>query len=431
MSSYCYVAIDAHGAESRGTIDVAGQMEALRRIKEMGLFPTKVIECDRATETRGRRSTPSSWKAPCFGFDFKPARSQGRVSALCLTAFTRQLATLLEAGMPVLRGLRVLDEQEENRRLKCVIRDLCQSVENGSSFAEALAQHPRVFNRLYVNMVRAGEIGGALETALMRLAECLEKARKIRSKVISAMAYPSAVMVVAGGILTLLMVFVVPRFRLVFLDLMNGAPLPAFTRFVFGLSEALRHHLPITVLALVSTVFLLWLGLRTGCGRWLADRLKIALPIIGPLFRKAAISRFSRTLGSLLTNGVPILQALTIVRETSGNRVVARVVEQLHAAVKQGDPMAPTLRSAPVFPVLVAGMVDVGEQTGALPEMLLKVADTYDDQVDTAAGALTSLVEPVMILLLAMVVGGLVFAMFLPIIAIISGVSDTVPDRSE
>jgi type IV pilus assembly protein PilC len=322
--------------------------------------------------------------------------------------------------MPLLRGLAVLEEQQENPRLKAVIKDLCLSIENGSSLAEAMAAHPKVFNRLYINMVKAGEVGGALETTLTRLAEFMEKSQRIRGKVKAAMYYPSAVLLVAVGIVVLLMVFIIPRFRLVFEGLMNGAPLPAFTRFIFSISEVVRHHFPVVALAAACVGFLLWAALRTVWGRWVADQLKLAVPILGPLFRKAAISRFARTLGTLLTNGVPILQALTIVSETSGNAVVARCISRLHEAVKQGDPLAPTLKSGGVFPVMVAGMVDVGEQTGALPELLMKVADTYDTEVDNAASALTSLLEPLMILILAVLVGSIVIAMFLPIIYIVS-----------
>lgn len=420
MSNYCYLAIDARGAESRGTLEVSTQMEALKRIKEMGLFPTKVFQCDR--ERAPAPKPPRAARTLARPRRFR--RRNGKISSPRLAIFTRQLATLLEAGMPMLRGLRILQEQEESGRLKDIIRELCESIENGSSLAEALSQHPKAFTPLYVSMVRAGEIGGALESSLSRLAECMEKSQKLRNRIKAAMAYPCAVMVVALGILSLLMIWIVPRFRLIFVDLMNGMQLPAFTRFVFGVSEILRQQLPLVLLAAASLGVVFWLALRTNWGRAAADRLKIAMPVLGPLFRKGAISRFARTLGTLLSNGVPVLQALTIVKETVGNTVIARVVGRMHENVKQGDAMAPTLRAAPVFPVMVAGMLDIGEQTGALPEMLMKVADAYDDQVDNAAGVLTSILEPLLILFLAVVVGSIVIAMFLPIIVIVGGLPD-------
>ena len=425
MSSYSYVAIDGRGAETKGRLEVFDQSEALRRIREMGLFPTKVFEAGEALRRdRPRRTESVRARSVVPSSRFQP---WGRVKSAALTIFTRQLATLLDAGMPLLRGLGVLEEQEENPRLKAIIKDLCSCIENGGSLAEAMAAHPKVFNRLYVNMVKAGEIGGALETTLTRLAEFMEKSQRIRGKIKAAMYYPSAVLLVAVGIVLLLMVFIVPRFKLVFEGLMNGMPLPAFTRFIFNLSEAARHHAPVVALAAAVAGFFLWAALRTVLGRWVADQLKLTVPILGPLFRKAAISRFARTFGTLLTNGVPILQALTIVSETSGNAVVARCICKLHEAVKQGDPLAPTLKSGGVFPVMVAGMVDVGEQTGALPELLMKVADAYDTEVDNAASALTSLLEPLMILVLAVLVGSIVIAMFLPIIYVIGQGIPSVP----
>ncbi|HEY5909056.1 MAG TPA: type II secretion system F family protein [Verrucomicrobiae bacterium] len=433
MTSYGYTAIDAHGVESRGTLEVLDQSEALRRIKEMGLFPTRLVE-----SAPGNSGCPA--RRPMVDATSKAARHRPRlfggartkVGPAHLTVFTRQLATLIEAGMPLLRSLRVLHDQEEDGRLKTVIADLFSSVENGNPLSDAMAYYPKVFNRLYLNLVRAGELGGALEVTLARLADFMEKSRKILGKIKAAMFYPCTVIIVSVAVLGLLMGFIVPRFKQVFEGLMNGAPLPSFTLFIFGISESLKHHGLAIGLVAISLVVLGWLGLRTLWGRILADRLKLALPVFGSLFRKAAISRFARTLGTLLGNGVPILQALTIVGETSGNVVVARVISRLHDNVKQGDPLAPTLKSSFVFPGMVAGMVDVGEQTGALPEMLLKVANVYDDEVDNAATALTSLLEPIMILFLAVIVGGIVVAMFLPLIYLYgSGIPGTADHATE
>jgi type IV pilus assembly protein PilC len=299
--------------------------------------------------------------------------------------------------------------------MKEVIGELTDGIEGGNSFSEALKTRPKIFSPLYVNMVKAGEIGGALDETLTRLAEFIEKALKIKSRIKSAMFYPCAVMLVALGVLSVLMVFVVPRFRQVFDGLLNGIPLPAFTVLIFNISELVKSH-ALGCLAVMGAVGIwFWLLLKTKSGRFLFDKFKLSMPLLGPVFQKAAISRFARTLGTLVGSGVPILQALTIVKETAGNQVVGRVISKVHEHVKEGDPIAPTLKSSGVFPVMVAGMVDVGEQTGALPEMLMKIADNYDDEVDNATSAMTSLLEPIMILFLAVVVGCIVVAMFLPI----------------
>ena len=418
MSSYSYVAVDPRGWENRGTLQVADQNEAVRRIKEMGLFPTRILE------EPPRKSRFPRLSVPGFQPKTKPARALlefgGRTRPAHVAVFTRQLATLIQAGMPLLRSLRILGEQAETRSLKRVLAELAESIENGSSLAEAVSQHPKIFNSLYVNMVKAGEIGGALEVTLSRLAEFMEKAKKIRGKVTSAMFYPCAVMLVALAIIVVLVTYVVPRFKQVFDGLLNGAPLPAFTRFVFDVSTSLTHHLPRVVFGVAGMLALLTFALHTSFGLWAFHRFKLNMPVFGPLFRKAAISRFARTLGTLISNGVPILQALTIVKETAGNVIVGGIIARVHESVKQGDPMAPTLKSSGVFPAMVAGMVDVGEQTGALPDMLMKIADNYDDEVDNAASAMTSLLEPIMIVFLAVIVGSIVIAMFLPLVTLVT-----------
>jgi type IV pilus assembly protein PilC len=416
MSSYAYVAVDPQGGESRGTLDVPDQSEALRRIKEMGLFPTKVRAAGtpryRGTATHARQRVVTGRRRisiPLWG---------SHIKVVTLTVFTRQLATLVEAGLPLLRSLRILEEQAESRALRGIIGELSFSIEGGCSFAEALAFHPKVFNGLYLNMVKAGEIGGVLDVTLRRLAEFMEKAQKIKGKVKAALYYPGAVLCVAAVILTLLMTYVVPRFRDVFDGLLGVGGMPAYTLFILGLSEAIRSHilLGIGIAAVVGMAMLA--ALRTRWGRWSFDQLKLAVPLMGPVFRKAAISRFSRTLGTLLSSGVPILQALTIVKETAGNVVVGAVISAVHQQVKEGEPIAPGLKGSGVFPAMVAGMVDVGEQTGALPDMLLKIADTYDDEVDDSVSAMTFLLEPIMIVFLALIVGSIVVALFLPLVSI-------------
>lgn len=420
MNSYAYEAVNARGASSAGVIEVDTQSEAVRRIKEMGLFPVRISERqprrlrhvgDTLVLNRHRarqRGRCRIWFAP-------------RIKSATITVMTRQLATLTEAGLPLLRGLKILEQQEGNRRLQRILAEVAVSIEDGSQLSEALAQHPKVFNRLYVNMVRAGEVGGALETTLRRLAEFMEKAQRIKARIKAAMFYPASVLIVAAGILQVMLVFVIPRFKEVFVGLTNGAPLPAFTSVVLGISDFAQNHFSLAALLLIATPALVALAARTRVGRLVLDQGKLRLPILGRVFRQAAIARFARTLGTLLGSGVPVLQALTIVRETTGNVVVGNLVATLHDGVKEGENLTAPLRASNLFPPIIVGMVDIGEQTGALPDMLMKVAEGCDEQVDNAVSALTSLLEPIMIVFLAVVVGSLVIAMFLPILGLVNG----------
>jgi type IV pilus assembly protein PilC len=418
MSNYCYEAVDTGGSKTRGTLDVADQSEALRRIREMGLFPVKI------TETRQSRRRQLVVPAKHNSLKRRSLATRPffnrRPGARTLAVFTRQLATLINAGMPLLRGLRTLQEQEENPTLKGIAGELAVSIESGSSLSEALAAYPKVFNPLYLNMVRAGELGGVLEITLRRLSEFMEKAQKIKGKVKAAMFYPTAVLLVAVVMMSLLMVFVIPKFKTVFEGLLNGASMPKFTLFVLGISNVIKSHFVLVgiVAGLLAIGFLA--ALRTKFGRLSFDQFKLTMPVFGPVFRKVAIARFSRTLGTLLNSGVPVLQALIIVRETAGNVIVGNVVGNVHDSVKEGDTISVPLRASKVFPPMVAGMVDVGEQTGALPDILMKIADTYDEEVDNSVSAMTSLLEPIMIVFLAVVVGSIVIAMFLPILYIIN-----------
>jgi type IV pilus assembly protein PilC len=270
-------------------------------------------------------------------------------------------------------------------------------------------------------MVKAGELGGVLEVVLNRLSEFMEKAQKIKGKVIAAMFYPLAVMTVAVIIMGVLMVFVIPKFRDVFSNLLEGAQLPAFTRLVLGISEAIKDHILYTLAGAAVLVGIFMWVISTKPGRRIWDKAKLKMPVVGPVISKVAIARFTRTLGTLVTSGVPILQALNIVKETAGNVIIAGAVSAVHDSVKEGETITAPLEASNVFPPMVISMVDVGEQTGALPEMLLKIADNYDDEVDNAVSAMTSLLEPIMIVFLAIVVGSIVIAMFLPLIALMSG----------
>jgi type IV pilus assembly protein PilC len=413
MSSYCYEAVDADGLKIQGALDVNDQREALRRIKEMGLFPTRVAQASPFWRRPGR-----IWAVPKMP-KLRIRLPAGKIKPAVLTVFTRQLATLIDVGMPLLRGLRILQEQAENRALKRVIADMAAAIEGGGTLTEALATHPRVFNPLYINMVKAGEIGGVLEVALRRQAEFMEKSLKIKGKIKAAMFYPVAVLVVAMAIITLLTVFVIPRFQAIFDGLLNGRPMPAFTVLVLKISEGFRIHFPTVGMVVLALAVALRILAGTRHGRWWYDRFKLMLPVVGTICRKVVLSRFARTFGTLLGSGVPILQALTIVKETAGNVVVGGVISKIHNSVKEGGNIAGPLKESRIFPAMVSGMVDVGEQSGALPDMLMKIADTCDEEVDNAVSAMTSLLEPVMIIFLAIVVGSIVIAMFLPLIAII------------
>jgi type IV pilus assembly protein PilC len=426
MPKYSYVALDARGQESKGVIEVASQNEAIGRVKEMGLFPTKIFEAEKVKEkAAGKKAKAPAKKAGKRGsmdIQIKIPFLSGRIKPKVLTTFTRQLATLVDAGLPLLRGLRVLEKQERNRTLKDILGELGLAIEGGSTFSEALAQHPKVFNRLFVNMVKAGELGGVLEVVLKRLAEFSEKAQKIKGKVKAAMFYPCAVMIVAVGILTLLMVFVIPKFKDVFSGM--GMTLPWFTRFVMGISDVIKNNILMTlaVAAGAVVVFLVIIN-KTKLGRRIWDKFKLKMPVLGPVISKVSIGRFTRTLGTLVSSGVPILQALTIVKETAGNVIISNAISSVHESVKEGETITAPLEGSGVFPPMVVSMVDVGEQTGALPEMLLRIADNYDEEVDNAVSAMTSLLEPIMIIFLAVIVGSIVIAMFLPLIAMIGAMS--------
>jgi len=294
-------------------------------------------------------------------------------------------------------------------------------VQSGSTFSDALALHPRIFNDLYVNMVKAGEVGGVLELVLNRLSEFQEKAAKIKNKVVAAMVYPGIVMTMAVGIMVFLLVFIVPKFTMIFHDLLGDKPLPPVTRFVIGTSDFLKNHGLIVLGIVVAAVTLYKFLGRTRGGRFVIDSFKLRMPLFGNLNRKTAISRFARTLGTLVTSGVPILQALNITRETAGNSSIAQAISQVHDSVKEGESIVQPLEASRVFPPMVISMVDVGEETGKLPEMLLKIADVYDDEVDNAVAAITSMLEPIMIVFLALIVGTIVLALFTPLISIITG----------
>lgn len=424
MPRFNYVALDARGQESTGLVEAASTNAAITQLRQAGYFPTSVIEeaisGPDGKEARRRGATTASVTKPRAKKGIVLFRRR-KVKSKTLMIFTRQLATLVDSGLPLLRSLNVLAKQERDKLLKNTINKLADSVQGGSTFSDALALHPRIFNDLYVNMVKAGEVGGVLELVLNRLSEFQEKAAKIRNKVAAAMVYPGIVLTMAIGIMTFLLIFIVPRFEVIFHDILGDKPLPPVTRFVIGVSGFMKNHGLILLGVVVAIVALYKLIGRTRRGRLVIDNFKLRMPLFGNLNRKTAISRFARTLGTLVTSGVPILQALNITRETAGNAAIARAIAHVHDSVKEGESIVQPLEASKVFPPMVASMIDVGEETGKLPEMLLKIADVYDDEVDNAVAALTSALEPIMIVFLALVVGTIVLALFTPLISIITG----------
>jgi type IV pilus assembly protein PilC len=427
MARFNYVALDARGQESTGLVEATSSNAAIAQLRQSGFFPTSVIE-EAITgrdgkEARARATTAAARTTKRAKKSIVLFRRR-KVKSKILMIFTRQLATLVDSGLPLLRSLNVLAKQERDKLMKRTINKLADSVQSGSTFSDALALHPRIFNNLYVNMVKAGEVGGVLELVLTRLSEFQEKAAKIKNKVVAAMVYPGIVMTMALGIMTFLMIFIVPRFEAIFHDILGDKPLPPVTRFVIGVSGFMQHHGLILVGMIVAIVTLYKLVGRTRRGRLIIDNLKLRLPLFGNLNRKTAISRFARTLGTLVTSGVPILQALNITRETAGNAAIALAIGRVHDSVKEGESIVQPMEASRVFPPMVVSMVDVGEETGKLPEMLLKIADVFDDEVDNAVVALTSALEPIMIVFLAVVVGTIVLALFTPLISIITGLQE-------
>ncbi len=421
MPTFHYIALDQNGQETAGDLDAASEADAINQLRQTGLYPTSVAAEGQgqsaAIKKRAKATTKGKTKSVKVGVNAK-------VKSKSLMIFTRQLATLIDSGLPLLRGLTVLGRQEPNPIMKGTINTLADNVQTGSTFSESLQQYPRIFNKLYVNMVKAGELGGVLELVLNRLAEYQEKAQKLKNKIVAAMVYPIIVMFIAAGIMVFLMLVIVPRFEAIFEDMLGSKDkLPELTKFVIGFSRTMADNVWYLLGATIAIVVGWRMMAATKGGRRWIDRMKLKLPLFGDVQSKTAISRFTRTLGTLVTSGVPILQALNITRDTAGNTIISDAITKVHDAVKEGESMVAPLESSGVFPPMVISMVDVGEETGQLPEMLLKIADVYEDEVDNSVSALTSMLEPLMIVVLALVVGVIVMALFLPLIDVIKNLS--------
>ncbi len=440
MATFQYIAKDAAGNETRGQIEAGDRASAIAAVRAQGLLPTALGEvksapaaAPAAAPSKGPKvkkgaPAPAAKKKGGLNTEIKiniklPAFLRGKVKTPVLTQFTRQLATLVNAGLPLMRGIEVLKRQMKDPQMSEALTGISESIAAGGTFSEALTAYPKIFDGLYVNMVKAGEAGGVLEVVLARLAEFAEKNERIKNKVKGAMIYPMVVLFAAVGITGFLMVQVVPKFKQVFADMLGGAALPPITEFVMGISEWVQQNYLMALIVIAALVVIKKIIGKTEKGAYFYDSLSLKMPVTGTLVQRSAVSRVTRTLGTLLSSGVPILQSLTIVRDTTGNRVVSKALQNVHDAVKEGEGMTEPLSQCPVFPPMVTSMVEVGEETGALADMLTRIANTYDDEVDNAVAGMTAAIEPALIIVLAVVVGTIVIAMFLPMIKIISSVS--------
>ena len=412
MPQYLYTAVNASGKELKGKIVAASAEEATEALKKQQLFITSLKDADAKKRTAAKKGGKGGMGNISIGTPVIKKKE--------LVVLTRQLATLLDAGLPLIRSLRTLERQAKNPLVQKVLGATADTVESGSTFAEALAKHPKSFDKLYLNMIRAGEASGAMEVILNRLATFMEKASKIAGKVKSALIYPAVVLSIAGLVTAGLMIFIVPNFKKIFSELLGpGEEMPGITLFVLKVSDLLKNDGWVFLVGIAVIVVIYKLINANKYGKWGVDWVKYNMPLFGPLISRTAISRFARTLGTLMSSGVPVLNALIIVRDTAGNEVVSSAIQKVHDAVKEGDSIAVPLGATGIFPAMVISMVEVGEETGKLPEMLDKIANTYDEEVDNAVGALTSMIEPLMIVGLAVIVGTIVIALFLPLTKII------------
>ena len=429
MPTYAYDAVNNVGKKTSGTIEAKTADEALKQIRAQGLFPSGVKEQKVTGKTGGTAAkVRDGSKKKKKGMSF----AIGGVSSKKLTLFTRQLSTLQDAGLPLLRSLQILEGQQKPGVLKNVLNGVCEEVESGTSLSESMAKFPKAFDRLYVKMVAAGEVGGVLDVILQRLADFMEKGQRLKRRIIGALIYPAVVIFIAVLIVTGIMYFVIPKFQEIFEDF--DVKLPDLTIFMINASKwvagtsSKNQVVPGVVWILCSPVilFLLWKLIRkTNFGRAATDIVLLRVPVLGTLMRKTAIARFTRTLGTLISAGVPILEAVLITRDTSGNYVFEKALTQVHDSIREGETFAVPLRASKTCDAIVVNMIDVGEETSDLDVMLMKIADNYDEEVDVAVASLLSLLEPFMVVVLGGIVLLIVLALFLPLVSMIESVSNT------
>src|SRR5688572_7222028 len=419
MPTYAYEAMNASGQEVREEIEATSSEEAIAKIRGKGYFPTKVREKagKKKVQKKADTSTGPTKKMPF---------SIGGVPRKQLVGFTRQLSTLQDAGLPILRSLQILEQQQKPGLLKAIIGGVADEVEGGGTLSDAMSKYPKAFDKLYVNMINAGEAGGVLDLILARLADFMEKAAKLKKKVVGAMIYPAVVITIAVGIVSMIMIFVIPKFEEIFRDFKLELPGP--TKLLLAISRwfAPPTHGWAYLIAAPFVIFgLIRLIKMSDGGRYAVDVVKLKIPILGAILGKTAIARFTRTLGTLISAGVPILDAINITKETAGNEVYARALAKVHDAIREGESMADPLRATKVCDAIVVNMIDVGEETGDLDKMLLKVADNYDSDVDVLVSSLISILEPVMVVILGVIVGFIVIALFMPMISLIQGMTSS------
>ncbi len=419
MPSYKYEAMDHAGAEVTGTIEAESEADAQQVIREQDLFVTKITEDGRKKKKKkkdkGDKKGGARRRKAGGGF------SIGGVGAKQLCTFTRQLSTLQDAGLPILRSLMILEGQSKPGPLKNSLIGVIEDIEGGSTLSEAMAKQPKAFDDLYVNMVKAGEAGGALEVILQRLAEFKERAQSLKRKVIGAMIYPAAVITVAIAIVSGIMIFIIPKFKKIFLGF--DVELPDITIMLLNASDWFATYWWVLILAPVAFVLMIKLIKKNKTGAFVIDWIALKIPLMGKILQKSTIARTMRTLGTLIASGVPILEALTIARDTAGNNVFKRAFDNIHSAIREGESIAVPLREARIVDDIVVNMVDVGEETGALDTMMYKVAEVYDEEVAVAVDGLISMLEPIMVVVLGLIVGFIVIALFMPLVKLLNELS--------
>ena len=397
MARYSWEARSRTGVQQKGVMEATSRAVVEAQLKKFGFTGISIKEMR--------------------GFSFRiPGLGEKKVETKDVVVFTRQFATMIDSGLPLVLCLDILASQQENKSFKEVLLKVKESVESGSTFADALSKHPKVFDQLYVNLVAAGEVAGILDTILNRLAAYIEKAMKLRKQIKGAMVYPATVMSIAVIVVAVILIFVIPTFARMFEEF--GGELPAPTKIVIALSNFIVRYL-VVIIGLLVAIFV---GFKkyyaTKSGRYQVDRLLLKLPIVGPLIRKVSVAKFTRTLGAMVSSGVPIMDGLDVVAKTAGNRIVEDAIYGVRQAISEGKTIAEPLAACGVFPPMVVQMIAVGEATGAMDTMLNKIADFYDDEVDAAVSAMTAMLEPLLMLFLGTTVGGLVIAMYLPIFKI-------------
>jgi len=424
MGQFQYNAMEPGGKPINGTIEAGQMQEAVSKLKGMGYFvtsisPAKTSAAKKETKEKPAAASRAVGKKKSAGMSLSVGGSNIKTKELMV--ITRQLATLVGSGLPLLRSLRVLREQRKGGAA-AVLGKVAEDIESGALFSEALAKHPKSFQKIYVSMVRAGEAGGALESVLNRLAEFMEKEAKLRGKIKAAMAYPLVILVVAVGILTFIMLKIVPTFIQIFAD-MEAGELPGPTLLLMHMSNLLTQRFYLIIIFVVAMVILFRIMNKVKFTKFYIDMAKMRVPVFGPVIAKTIVARFARTFATLITSGVPILQSLQIVRDTTGNEVVSKGINEIRNRVREGEGIAGPMLRSKVFPSMVNNMVAVGEETGAMDAMLEKIAEAYEAEVDAAVSAMTAMLEPLMIVFLGGIVGFIVIALFMPLIKLAMGLS--------